>query len=681
MICGAKKVPGRTSVLRMSWMAGGLTFLSVSAQATVSEGFFNYLVTNGEAEITAYEGPRNTNVTVPESLGGFPVRRVSNAFKRLGILGVNLPSTLRTLDVDAFASCANLTNVVVPEGVTAIFRTAFWQNVNLTEVVLPESLEILNNGNFSGCRSLRSIRIPPLVKNLDYQNFAGCSALTNVVIAGSVTNIGQGVFSSCGSLTNMVLPASLATLGEEAFANCANLESIIFLGNAPNRGALPFFGCDKLTVYYLEGKTGWQAFMDGRPTKMIPALANIVRSPVASSIRVGQALSNSVLSGGSNTVAGSFGFAVPATTYEAPGTYSAAVVFTPESPYTQPAETTVQVRVLLNNPEFAGGSLFLPVARLGKSFTHTLSASNHLGFGAEGLPPGLQLDPASGVLSGSPEEVGVFPVRFLATNSDGTNVAELSMRVYRGVPKIVEEPVASPLWPGQPLRLARLRGGRVTRQDGATEIRGAFRWAVPDRQVDTQATPQRVEFHPEDARAHETASFSLAPNLYRITSETNAADLNLGVPFQYPLSANLASATFRASGLPPGLRLVNPPGTVIGQPRRAGVYRVNFTATAPGAQILRMEKTLRVLQVPSIRYPVDLAVPRKRSFRATPKVSGFPAPRFSLAEGSLPTGLDLDSASGVIRGTVSPGAVSSSVLIRAANDAGATEARVNLILR
>lgn len=152
-------------------MVGGFAFLSVSAQATVSEGFFNYLVTNGEAEITAYEGPRNTNVTVPESLGGFPVRRVSNAFKRLGILGVNLPSTLRTLDVDAFASCANLTNVVVPEGVTAIFRTAFWQNVNLTEVVLPESLQVLTDGNFTGCRSLLSIRIPPLVKNLEKQRY------------------------------------------------------------------------------------------------------------------------------------------------------------------------------------------------------------------------------------------------------------------------------------------------------------------------------------------------------------------------------------------------------------------------------------------------------------------------------------------------------------------------------
>ena len=652
-----------------------------SVRATLSEGFFNYFVTNGEARLTAYEGPRDTNVNVPASLGNFPVTRLGNSFKRLGISGITLPPSLQRIERNAFASCSNLTSLTIPEGVTVIEGASFWECTSLTNVVLPDSLLTLTDGNFYGCRSLRSIRLPPGVVNLDHQNFRGCSALTNVVITGNVTNIGDFVFASCRSLTNVVLPASLVSLGEEAFADCTNLASLVFLGNAPNRGTHPFDGNDKLTVFYLEGKTGWQPFMDGRPTKMIPARATIVRSPIASSLRVGQVLSNSVLSGGSNTVAGSFGFALPATTYATPGTYSATVVFTPESPYTQPAETTVQVRVLVNNPELIGQSLFLPRARLGQPFTHTLSASNHTGFAADGLPPGLSLDRISGVLSGTPQETGNFAVQFMATNADGTNTVPLNLRVYRGTPKIQEQPVVTPIWAGQPLRFARLSGGRATREDGSEEIPGLFRWALPDRVADPRATPQRVEFHPDDSLGYEVASFSMAPNTYRITSDTNVADLNLGAPFLYPLSANLASATFRASRLPPGLRIENPPGRVIGKPRRAGVYRVAFTATAPGAQILRMEKTLRVLQMPSIRYPADLVVLRNRSFRVTPKVSGFPAPRFSLAGGILPTGLDLDAASGMIRGTVLPGAASSSVLIRATNDAGAVEARVNLILR
>ena len=681
MICGAKKVPGLQRVLRLFCLAGWLGFESASGQGTVSEGFFNYVLTNGEAVITAYEGPRNTNVIVPETLGGFPVRQVSNAFKRLPISGINLPSTMRVLDVDAFASCTGLTNVVIPEGVTEIHRSAFWECANLTEVVLPESLQILKDGNFMGCRSLRSVRIPALVKNLDYQNFFYCSALTNAIIAGNVTNIGDRVFSSCQSLTNMVLPASLVRLGEEAFANCAKLESIVFLGNSPSRGALPFAGCDRLTVYYLEGTTGWQAFMDGRPTKMIPARATILRSPVASSIRANQALSNSILSGGSNTVAGTFGFADPTATYGSTGTYPVRVIFTPVSPYTQPAETTVQVRVLLNNPEFSDDSRRLPVARFGTPFTHTLFASNHIGFGAEGLPDGLQIDSSSGVLSGSPEEVGTFPVRLLATNADGTNAVSLSMRVYRGTPRIEEEPVATPLWPGQPLRLAQLRGGRVTRQDGATSIPGTFRWAVPDRKVDALATPQRVEFHPEDTRVYETASFPLAPSLYGITSDRNPEDLALGTDYQHQLSANLNSVSFRASGLPPGLRLEGPSGKISGRPRQAGVFRTIFSAATPGSEVLKVEKTYRVLQKPVVSYPVATAIRLNRSWRLVPKISGFPAPRFVLTGGNLPPGLLLDAKTGTLSGSVPSGTGSYPLVIGASSDAGSTEARVTLTVR
>lgn len=651
------------------------------AQATLFEGNFNYLLTNGQARITAYEGPRETNVAVPSTLGGAPVTSVGDAFKRLAITGIEFPATLLAIDETAFSRCTSLTNLVVPEGVSSIGNRAFEFNSSLGAVLLPESLTLLGSFAFQDCINLKTIRIPPGVRQLYSGVFSGCRGLTNVTIAGDVTEIGDRAFASCQGLTNIVMPASLAKLGEEAFSSCSNLEAIVFLGDAPDREALPFFGCNKLTVYYLEGKTGWQPFMDGRPTKMIPAQATIVRSPTASSIRVGQSLSNSVLSGGSNTVTGTFSFADPGTSFDEPGNYPATVVFTPESPYTLPATTTVQVRVLLNNPEFVPGSLILPKARLGKPFSHVLQASNHTGFAATNLPDGITLDSSLGLLSGTPKKVGTFSVQLSATNTDGTNTVPISLRVYRGTPKILEMPAAAPLWPGQPLRLSRLTGGRAANEDGTEEIPGTFRWALPDRAVDARATPQDMQFVAEGFSDYETATFPVTPNLRRITGNLEPTNLRLGQAWSYQVSANLVSPSFRASGLPPGLRIHPKTGRITGTPRRPGEYAATLQAFVSRPDQVSTVKLMRVLQAPSAGYPAEATIRSNRATAVTPKISGFPAPQFLLVEGRLPTGLSLDARTGSIRGTPQDLAGSFPVLIRATNEAGSADARLILRLR
>ncbi|HEY1793478.1 MAG TPA: putative Ig domain-containing protein [Opitutaceae bacterium] len=50
-------------------------------------------------------------------------------------------------------------------------------------------------------------------------------------------------------------------------------------------------------------------------------------------------------------------------------------------------------------------------------------------FSATGLPPGLSLDPAAGVISGTPSATGVYPVSLTASNSGGSTTATLAITV------------------------------------------------------------------------------------------------------------------------------------------------------------------------------------------------------------------------------------------------------------
>lgn len=92
-------------------------------------------------------------------------------------------------------------------------------------------------------------------------------------------------------------------------------------------------------------------------------------------------------------------------------------------------------------PVVTGGTVG---AQVDKAFTYQIVATNAPTRydTSSGLPPGLTVNKTTGVISGTPTEVGKFDVTLFAANAQGTGAAELSI-VVGTTPPIPPQPVPS----------------------------------------------------------------------------------------------------------------------------------------------------------------------------------------------------------------------------------------------
>ena len=105
---------------------------------------------------------------------------------------------------------------------------------NQADVVIPEGVTSIGKSAFKGRSSLISIVIGDSVNSIEDGAFDGCENLTNIVIGNSVTSIGNYAFQKCTSLKKIAIPNSVVTIGRSAFKGCESLESmsIPFAGSA-----------------------------------------------------------------------------------------------------------------------------------------------------------------------------------------------------------------------------------------------------------------------------------------------------------------------------------------------------------------------------------------------------------------------------------------------------------------
>ena len=260
-----------------------------------TEGIYTYKVTNGKATITECSTSASGDITIPSTLGGYPVTAIGDfSFNSCrSLTSVTIPGSVTSIGYSAFGECTSLTSVAIQDGVISIGQHAFGGCDSLTSITIPKSVTHIEEWVFYGC-DLNGIwvdpdnsyfssdafgvlfnkdktnlilapegltgtyTIPSGVTSIDYGAFCNCDNLTGVTIPNSVTEIGPYAFFSCESLTSVTIPNGVPSIGDSTFEYCTSLTSITIPDSVTSIGSEAFYACTNLaTVKYAGSKEQW----------------------------------------------------------------------------------------------------------------------------------------------------------------------------------------------------------------------------------------------------------------------------------------------------------------------------------------------------------------------------------------------------------------------------------------
>lgn len=158
---------------------------------------------------------------------------------------------------------ADLTEVVIEDGVTEIGKDVFQGCVGLTKVTIPDSVKKIGTWSFYMCKGLKNVHIPANMEIGD-SSFRQSGLEQVTVSGGSVGNyafhrsedlkkitvncetIGEEAFSGCDYLTDITLGENVKTLGDKAFYTCDALERVEIPSTVTDIGEKTFYSCPAL---------------------------------------------------------------------------------------------------------------------------------------------------------------------------------------------------------------------------------------------------------------------------------------------------------------------------------------------------------------------------------------------------------------------------------------------------
>ena len=234
-----------------------------------------------------------TSITIPNnvtSIGDFAFTSCS------GLISVTIPNSVTTIGINAFLGCSSLQKVIVSD-IAAWYNVIFEnggsnplyfahhlytdESTEITDLVIPNGVTSIGNYSFCGCWGVASVSIPNSVTSIGKAAFDGCT-LTSVNVPNSVTSIGKGAFSYSAlqkvivsdiaawcnitfkdplsssypihlysdeitEITDLVIPDGVTSIGKYVFYMCRGLTSVSIPNSVTSIGMGAFEECRVLT--------------------------------------------------------------------------------------------------------------------------------------------------------------------------------------------------------------------------------------------------------------------------------------------------------------------------------------------------------------------------------------------------------------------------------------------------
>ncbi len=278
---------------------------------------------------------------------------------------------------------------------------------------------------------------------------------------------------------------------------------------------------------------------------------------------------------------------------------------------------------------------------------------------ASGLPSGLSIDEASGVISGTTFADGDFTVKVTLVDAAGAAVTAQYMLTIDRLPNILTTDL--PNWVQDAPRQYdfTLQAGGRPRNWTWTAV-GLPPGLSLDRRsgritgVPTTAGPWAPVITLQDGTGASTSrSYELTINSPpSIPAPNNLAEWTVNRDYpgtQIVVKDGLSPFTWQATGLPAGLS-INGRGVITGTPSVSGTFSVTVTVTDATGSTANRTFSLVINPAPAITTASLPDAEQGVGYTTTVRV-GNGTPPFTWSGSGLPAGLDIDPATGVLAGT------------------------------
>ncbi|MBO7302792.1 MAG: leucine-rich repeat domain-containing protein [Clostridia bacterium] len=246
----------------------------ISDETIFTEGVFKYAVYDDETAIITEHTGGETEIVVPDTLGGYPVVAIgAGAFYENEVAtSVKFGASLEIIGASAFGECIELKNVEIPKTVWAIYPDAFtgtpWYeslikdefvivgdsvllkyNGTDSTVVIPDTVKHLSAA-FMGNETIKDVTIPDSVYTIGAAAFSS-SSVSRVMLGNNVLMLDDSAFAYCYELHYINMPDSLKVIGSNAFISCTGLNYLKLGKNVETIGTYAFYRASQFSYIYI----------------------------------------------------------------------------------------------------------------------------------------------------------------------------------------------------------------------------------------------------------------------------------------------------------------------------------------------------------------------------------------------------------------------------------------------
>lgn len=257
--------------------------ITIGSGTTLDSSIFNDVTINYDdihweghdaLELRSYGVTIADIVRNPEGYEIFQNRVIGRWDYAYNITQVNLPNTVTAINDNVFEDCYRMQTLNMPEGLESIGVEAFSNCTALSSITIPSTVTYIGTDAFKGCR-IRGLENVSWIGHSDFDiSDYGGIAYDVQVIDGMVIE-GDTLTGCVGSLTEAVIPNQVKIIDVDAFAGQHNLTSVTLPSGLTYIDGEAFYGTSITEITIPSGVTTIRndAFMNCQNLKTVNILS------------------------------------------------------------------------------------------------------------------------------------------------------------------------------------------------------------------------------------------------------------------------------------------------------------------------------------------------------------------------------------------------------------------------